>query len=212
MKVKAALLASGRGTNFQALMEATRADQLSVEWVALVCDRPNAPVIEKAKLSGIEVKMVLQESRIHQDEKILEALRPYQPQFLVMAGYTRIVTAKLLEAFRSPRGYTRVTNIHPSLLPAFPGLHSYEKAYDYGAKWAGVTVHCVEEQVDSGPILAQEVFDISKCESASEVEKLGLAVEHRLYSQTLKWFFEEKFELSHRGGEGPKRRICVRPN
>src|SRR6185437_4066764 len=126
-------------------------------------------------------------------QAVLDALSPFAPHFLVMAGYMKVVSSKLIEAFRSERGYSRITNIHPSLLPAFPGVRSYEQAFRYGAHWTGVTVHLVEEAVDTGPICAQEAFGIAKCQSAEEVERLGLEIEHRLYPSTLQWVLMESF-------------------
>jgi phosphoribosylglycinamide formyltransferase-1 len=115
----------------------------------------------------------------------------------------------LLDAFRSERGYARVTNVHPSLLPAFPGVDSYAQAFEHGAKVAGASVHLVELEIDGGPICAQEAFGIADCASAAEVERRGLEVEHRLYPETLRWVLSEKFAVERRGSQG---RICVRPN
>ena len=109
-----------------------------------------------------------------------------------------------------------MVNIHPSLLPAFPGLNSYAQAYRYGAKVAGVTVHLVEAEVDSGPICAQEAFSIDDCQSEEEVEKRGLAVEHQLFPQVLSWVLPEKFIIERRpllgSSEKANGRLCVCPN
>ena len=145
--------------------------------------------------------------RTRHEELILAALAPLKPAFLILAGYMRILTPRLLGAFRSPRGYARVVNIHPSLLPAFPGTGGYAQAWEHGAKVAGASVHLVDEGVDEGPICAQEAFSIAECRSAEEVEKMGLAVEHRLYPRALSWILEEKFEI-----EKMKGRPCVRPS
>jgi phosphoribosylglycinamide formyltransferase 1 len=208
-----AVLASGRGSNFEALVRAVRDGRLDAEIVALVSDRPQAPALEIARTAGIPALAVAPEStgelterRRRHDERVLEAIAPFAPRFLVMAGYMRIVTPTLIEAFRSERGYARITNIHPSLLPSFPGVESYGQAWKYGAKVAGVTVHLVEESVDSGPVLAQEAFAIADCPDAEAVERRGLAIEHRLYPETLGWALRESFEIEHREG-----RPCVLP-
>ncbi len=206
--IPVAVLASGRGSNFDAILAAIRQGKLDARVVALVSDQPSAPVLQKATAEGIEAICVPglgKERREEHEREILKRLGPFAPRFLVMAGYMRIVTPVLIEAFRSERGYSRVTNVHPSLLPAFPGVKSYAQAFSHGVKVAGVTVHLVEEEVDSGPICAQEAFSIGDCSSAEEVERLGLAIEHRLYPETLSWVLPEKFEVVQREG-----RVCVR--
>jgi phosphoribosylglycinamide formyltransferase-1 len=123
-----------------------------------------------------------------------------------MAGYMRVVSPELIDAFRDPRGFARVTNVHPSLLPAFPGRDAYGQAFRHGAKVSGVTVHLVDDGVDEGPICAQEAFGIGDCRSGEEVESRGLAIEHRLYPATLSWLLAESFEIEREEG-----RIRVRP-
>lgn len=220
--VPIAVLASGRGSNFDAISRAIDAGWLGAKVVAVVSDQPDAPVLDKARALGIPTSVVPAISskeepdrvtrRKKHDARVLEALAPANPRFLVMAGYMRVVTPVLIEAFRSERGYSRITNIHPSLLPAFPGVESYAQAYRYGTCLSGATVHLVEETVDSGPICAQESFSILGCQSEKEVEKLGLAIEHRLYPQTLAWVLAENFEVEYRHSPPALRRLCVRPN
>jgi phosphoribosylglycinamide formyltransferase-1 len=214
-KPRIVVLASGRGSNFEAIARAVESGRLEADVAAVISDQPSAGVLDKARALGIEVKLVApgpaanpEERRRSHERKILEEIRPYSPRFLVMAGYMRVVTSTLLDAFRSERGYTRITNVHPSLLPAFPGLRAYEQAFQHGAQVAGVTVHLVEEGVDEGPICAQEAFSITGCADADEVERRGLEVEHRLYPATLDWVLKESFQVENRGA----RRICVRPN
>ena len=107
----------------------------------------------------------------------------------------RLLGAPVLEFFKSERGYVRIVNIHPSLLPAFPGKNSYQRAFEHGCLVTGVTVHFVDEGLDSGWICAQESFSISDCQSATDVENKGLPIEHRLYVDTLKWVLPEMFEV-----------------
>ena len=165
------IFASGRGSNFDALHKAVEEKQLAADILAVISDNPEALVLEKARKVGIPaVAIPFQggQSRAEHERKIVEALKPFQPKFLAVAGYMRIVTDLLIEAFRSEKGYARIVNIHPSLLPAFPGLNAYEQAFHAGVKFAGATVHLVEKEVDSGPICAQEVFSIEECRSVSE--------------------------------------------
>ncbi len=231
--ISIAVLASGRGSNFDAILRAARQGDLEAHIAAVVSDRKEAPVLEKARAAGIPALVIppsappparpapparergappAKTARAYRgdpyrDEKILELLAAYSPRFLVLAGYMRIVTPKLIEAFRSPRGYSRIVNIHPSLLPAFPGVDSYGQAFRHGTQVAGVTVHLVEEEVDAGPICAQQAFSIQGMKSVEEVEKRGLEIEHRLYPETLKWVLPERFDI-----EARERRLCVCPH
>lgn len=224
MRVRIAVLASGRGSNFEAILHAVEAGKLDVQIVALISDAPNAPVLEKAQRHGIPAFYIPFESRNQHESRILAQLselgESLRPQFLVLAGYKRIIGSTLLEAFRSIRGYSRIVNVHPSLLPAFPGLSSYAQAFRYGVKVTGVTVHLVEEGVDTGPICAQEAFLIADCSSEEEVELRGLQVEHRLFPQTLEWILKENFEITSREQKRKfgqnltdltERRLCVCP-
>ncbi len=214
-----AILASGRGSNFEALMTALDQGRFAAEVKALICDKPGAPVLEKARARGIPAILLHQpgpaqplgERKLHWRDALLRVLEPLDVRFLVLAGYMRILHDDVIEAYRDPRGYARIVNIHPSLLPAFPGLHSYEQAFRHGCKVTGATVHFVEPEMDSGPICAQEAFAIDGCRDADEVERLGLALEHRLYPETLRWILEEKFDLQCRD-TNRRRLCCVRPN
>lgn len=214
------VLASGRGSNFDAIVAAIRADKLNAEICAVISDKADAAVLAKAKAVGIpaialpvsekQKSLGLADRRKSYDETLIKAIKVFSPRFLVMAGYMRVASSVLIESFRSVRGYTRIINIHPSLLPSFPGTNSYAQAYAHGAKITGVTVHLVEVDVDSGPICAQEAFSIADCKSAAEVEMRGLEVEHRLYPATLSWLLAERFELETRV-QDKIRRLSVRP-
>jgi len=217
------VLASGRGSNFDAIQNAIENRSLSARILAVISDRPEAPVLEKAMKKGIEAVALpftqsstpagssIEARRQEHEDRLVKELEKIQPRFIVLAGYKRIVTSHLIEAFRSDRGYSRIVNIHPSLLPAFSGLNSYAQAFQYGVKVTGVTVHLVEQQVDSGPICAQEAFSIADCSNEEEVEERGLLVEHRLYPSALSWILPEKFDLERHSvkAEG---RLCVRQN
>jgi phosphoribosylglycinamide formyltransferase-1 len=214
--VPVAVLASGRGSNFKAILEAIGARRLDAEVVGLVSDRADARALEIAAEAGIRRVVVeapaagtgsLEERRARHELAILDALAPLGARFLVLAGYMRIMSPVLIGAFRSPRGYARITNVHPSLLPAFPGVHSYGQAFRYGAQVSGVTVHLVDEKVDHGPICAQRSFAIGGCRSEAEVEGLGLKIEHELYPETLRWVLPERFDVETLEG-----RLRVRPN
>jgi phosphoribosylglycinamide formyltransferase-1 len=211
--VSIAVFASGRGTNFQAIADAIDAGTLSARISVLLSDRVEARAVELARSRGLRavtVPPVPGLGREHHEERVLAALAegPDQPRFIVLAGYMRILSAAFLERFRSEKGYARVVNIHPSLLPAFPGRDSYARAFEHGSQLTGVTVHLVEPEVDAGPILAQEAFSIADCRSTGEVERRGLAIENRLYPRTLSWVLPETFAVERNAD----RRLCVRAN
>lgn len=212
-KTPIAIFASGRGSNFDAIHAAVSAGKLDADIRAVVSDKADAPVLTKARSHGLRAICIeppksgaIEARRLEHEKKILAELKPFEPRFLVLAGYMRIMTPHLIESFRSERGYTRIVNVHPSLLPAFPGVDSYGQAFSYGVKTTGVSVHLVECEVDSGPICAQEAFGIEDCQTLEEVEKRGLAVEHRIFPETLKWILPEAFSIEKRPGG----RICVR--
>lgn len=209
MRTSFAVFASGRGSNFDAICRAIREERLVHDLRVLLTDQTDAGVIERAHFWQVPVEVVpvktvpgdsLLERRQRHEREILLRLKSYSPSWVVLAGYKRVLTSELIEAFRSGSGWTRLVNIHPSLLPAFPGLNSYRQAFDYGCKVAGVTVHLVEEAVDGGPICAQQSFSIEGCQTPEDVEKMGLAIEHQILPDALNWLFAEQFDFKKSPG------------
>lgn len=197
---KIAILASGRGSNFEAIARAILNHTLPADLVLVASDRKQAPVLEKAQALGFKT---LQEK----DQKLLKAaLLEHKVDYVVLAGFMRILTAEFIAAFADSRGFSRIVNIHPSLLPAFPGLDSYRRAFEAGVPETGVTVHFVDAGVDTGPICAQRSFSIADCQSVEDVERRGLSLEHQLYPETLAWILKNNFEISERKG-----RLHVQP-
>jgi phosphoribosylglycinamide formyltransferase-1 len=174
------VFASGRGSNFDALLKATKTGVLPGQIVGLVCSKPDAEVIQKAKDANIPVLVSRDEEQIH------SWIQASPARHLVLAGYMKILSADFINKYRDKNGNSQIVNIHPSLLPNFKGVNAYKQAWEAGVKVTGVTVHLVEPDLDSGPILAQESFIISGCKNLAEVEARGLAVEHVLYPQALK--------------------------
>lgn len=214
-KVPIVIFASGRGSNFDAIVDTINSGKLNAEITALVCDQPGAPVLVKARKAGINTLLIpFENNRDYHESKILDSLSTVNFRFLVLSGYMRIITPIIINKLKSHRGYSRIANIHPSILPSFPGLNSYGKAFNYGCKIAGVTVHLVDNNMDDGPICAQEAFSIEDCKDETEVENRGLIIEHRLYSETLEWVLREKFDVEERmitvHSGTIKRRMCVR--
>jgi phosphoribosylglycinamide formyltransferase 1 len=153
MPLKIAILASGRGSNAQTIINAIDDGTLSAEIQCLICNNPGAPVLDMAREAGIPTHIVPHAglSREDHEARVLEALDQYEIDYLVLAGYMRLMTPKFLRNFKL-EGHYRIINIHPSLLPAFPGTNAYEDAFHYGVKVSGITVHFVNEQMDNGPI------------------------------------------------------------
>jgi phosphoribosylglycinamide formyltransferase-1 len=215
-KKRIAVFASGRGSNFKSIVAAIESGSLQAEIVALICDKEDAPVLSFAKEKGVPAFFVSlpkipdkELQRRDHEKKIMEILTPLHAQFIVLAGYTRILSPLFLAHFKSEKGYYKVINIHPSLLPSFSGLQGYAKAFAYGCKRAGFTVHFVDEKCDQGPICDQVSFSISECISTEEVEKKGLELENKHFPEILSWILQENFEIEQRVFDH-QRRTCVR--
>lgn len=193
MPLNIALLASGRGSNAKALMEAIDAGRLDAQVQCLISNMPEAPVLEIARQANIHTDTVPHQglSRDTHERNLLKVLSRYEIDYIVLAGYMRLITPVFLQAFQGD-GHYRVVNIHPSLLPAFPGTQGYEDAYHYGVKVSGVTVHFVDEQMDHGPILLQESFPRLETDTLEEFKQRGLALEHQLYPKALQLLAEKK--------------------
>lgn len=183
-----AVFASGTGSNFLALVEAVKEGRLNASIHLLVCDRPGAPVIEKAKHAGIETFVAAPKtfhSKADYEGSILKVLAEKGIDVLILAGYMRLVGSTLLEAYPS-----KIINIHPSLLPEFTGLDAIKRAYESGTKKTGVTVHLVDEGMDTGPVLAQETLPILSDETLEELETRMHALEHELFPRAIQAFLE----------------------
>jgi len=196
-KIKVAVLASGRGSNFKAIQDAIIAGRVDAEIKVLISNKPDAPAIEIAKQNKIPVEIVERKdfkTREEMDEKIKTVLDSYGVGLVVLAGYMVVLKGKkLLESYKN-----RIINIHPSLLPSFPGVDAQKQAFDYGAKISGVTIHLVDETLDAGPILYQEPVDISDCKSADEAALKILEIEHRAYAKVVDSFSKGRYVVEGR--------------
>ncbi|TDL30621.1 phosphoribosylglycinamide formyltransferase [Jeotgalibacillus sp. S-D1] len=189
---KIALFASGNGSNVQAMIDAIERNKLSATIELLVCDRPNAYVIERAKQAGIEV-FVFQaktfSSKEEYEKVILSKLQQKEIKWIVLAGYMRLIGRVLLTSYEK-----RIINIHPSLLPAFAGKDAVGQAIDYGVKVMGVTVHFVDEGMDTGPIISQCSFHVEDKMERSDIELKIHQIEHQLYPSTLQKLFNQNIQ------------------
>jgi len=182
-QVTIAVFASGNGSNFQAIADAVKEGRLDARIGLLVCDRPNAAVIGRAEAAGVPVFAFRPKeyaSREAYETVILEQLRKRQVDIVVLAGYMRILTHVMVEAY-----WGRMINIHPSLLPSFPGLDAIGQALRHGVKVTGVTVHLVDGGMDSGPILAQRAIEIGADDTEGTLAARVHEIEHKLYPEVI---------------------------
>jgi len=186
--IKIAVLVSGRGSNLEAILESIQKNELAAEVVAVLSNNPDSYALKIARKHNLPVVAVDHRgtSRKEHEKLVLQALKPFAPDYLVLAGYMRILSGDFLSHFKDGDGYFKVINIHPSLLPAFPGKSAYEDAFNYGVRISGITIHLVDEQVDHGPILAQAIFERQADDTLESFQARGLAVEHKLFPQVLK--------------------------
>lgn len=181
--MRIAVLASGSGSNFQAIAEAVQEKKIAAEIVLLFCDKKGAYVLERAENFGVpSVNFSPKDfsSKAEYEARLLDVLKEYDVELLVLAGYMRIMGPTILEAFPN-----RILNIHPSLLPNFPGLHGIKDAFEAQVAETGVTVHYVDAGVDTGPIIAQEKVTIAKEDTLEMLEEKIHAVEHQLYPRVV---------------------------
>ena len=181
-----AIFASGSGTNFEALVNE---NYKNGEIVLLICDKPEAYVIERAKNHNIpyavfELKKL--GNKVAYEQAIVDKLKEEKIDLILLAGYMKIVDETLLNAYEG-----RIINIHPALLPSFKGAHGIADAYNYGVKIMGVTIHYVNKEVDGGKIIAQDCFHLNG-ETLDEAEAKIHQIEHKLFPETLKKLLEEK--------------------
>lgn len=188
-KLKIGVLLSGSGTNLQAIIDQIEAG-LPVEIVKVISSRPDAYGIERAKAAGIPVRALNRDvyaDRNAADQLIVDELQAAGAEYVVMAGYMRMVTPVMLNAFPD-----RVVNLHPALLPSFKGAHGISDAFDAGVKVTGVTVHFANEEYDKGPIIAQEPVIIAEDDTLDSLEAKIHAVEHELYPRVLRLLAERR--------------------
>lgn len=191
-----AVFASGSGSNFQAIVDEVNRGKLAVSVEMLICDRPDAYVITRAHAAGIPVFAVQPKSyrsKVAYEQAIVQVLQAKQVDLLVLAGYMRLITSVIIEAYRE-----RIINVHPSLLPAFPGVKAVQQALDHGVKVTGVTVHIVDEGLDSGPILAQQALDVHPNDDEQTLLMRMQAVEHHLLPEVIGWFAGGKVHIIDR--------------
>jgi phosphoribosylglycinamide formyltransferase-1 len=198
--LRVAVLASGRGSNLQAIIDAIEAGQVQAQIVAVISNKKDAVALDRARKHGLPELFVdpkpfagQPDSREAYDRALLEVLQQQHVELVLLAGYMKIVTAVLVNAFAN-----RMMNIHPSLLPSFPGLEVQKKAIDWGCKLAGCTVHFVTEGVDEGPIIVQAAVPVLDSDTPEALAARILEQEHKIYPQAVQLFAEGRLKVNGR--------------
>jgi phosphoribosylglycinamide formyltransferase-1 len=194
--IKAAVLASGNGSNLQAIINAAEAGELGAELAIVISDKPDAFALERAKKHNIKTAVVTKQefsTRAAFDEKVIEILKENRVELVILAGFMRIITKAFIEAFPM-----RIINIHPSLLPSFPGLNVQKKALEYGVRFSGCTVHFVEEGVDTGPIILQAAVPVKNDDTVESLSTRILKEEHRIYPEAIRLFSNDRLRIEGR--------------
>jgi phosphoribosylglycinamide formyltransferase 1 len=196
MKKRIAVLLSGRGSNFEALAESAAAGRIPGAEIAIVIsNQPDALGLKKAEERGIATRMIPSKGlqREVYDRQVTAVLQEYKVDLICLAGYMRLLSPYFVAAFPQ-----KILNIHPSLLPSFPGLESQKQALEHGVKFAGCTVHFVDEKLDAGPIILQAVVPVLDSDDESALSKRILNEEHRIYSEAVKLILEGNWRIEGR--------------
>ena len=194
--MKIGILISGRGSNMLALADAVRDGRVAEAEIAVVIsDQARAGGLQLAAERGLKTLVIERRgrTRVEHDCEIIAALRALEVELVCLAGYMRLLSAEFIEAWRG-----RTLNIHPSLLPAFPGLDAQRQALAYGVKWTGCTVHFVDETLDGGPIIAQRVVPVMDDDTEETLAARILVEEHRLYPEALRRVVSGDYEIAGR--------------
>jgi len=193
MTKRIGVLLSGRGSNFEALADSVAAGRIPHAEIGVVLsNRDGAPGIDKANQRGIATKVIPSKGLEREafDRQVVAVLSEHKVDLICLAGYMRLLSPYFVAAFPN-----RILNIHPSLLPAFPGLESQRQALEYGVKFAGCTVHFVDENLDAGPIVLQAVVPVLDNDTDASLSERILAEEHRLYTEAVKIVLDGKFKI-----------------
>ena len=193
MSLRLAVLVSGSGSNLQSIIDKSEAGALDARVVLVLSNKPGAYGLERAERHGIPTLALdhtAYESREAFDRAMVAAIREARADTVVLAGFMRLLTPGFLEAFPG-----RVVNIHPALLPSFPGVHGQGDAADYGVKLSGATVHFVDEKMDSGPVIIQAAVPVVPGEDGDSLGARILAFEHRIFPQALQWLAQGRLRV-----------------
>lgn len=203
------VLVSGSGTNLQAILDAVAAGRLRAKIAVVISNVATAKALDRAKGANVPIAVVDHKTftgREAFDAALVETLRAHQVDCVVLAGFMRLVTPVLLGAFPN-----RVVNIHPALLPAFPGVHAQRQALEYGARVTGCTVHFVDAGMDTGPIIAQSTVPVLDSDDEATLVARLLEKEHALLPEVLQWIADGRVEVIAGAGDNKRPRVTVKP-
>lgn len=192
--VNLAIFASGRGSNFSAIVKAISQGKIKAKSVILICDKPEALVVKRAQKARVKIVLVKREDWTNPadfEEAIIQRLKHYKIDLIALAGFMRILSPVFVKQYRN-----RIMNIHPSLLPAFKGAHAIRDAFNRKVSSTGVTVHFIDEQVDHGPVILRQKVKIGRKDTLALLEKRIHSVEHKLYPEAIKLFIDGKVRIS----------------
>ncbi|MBI4697524.1 MAG: phosphoribosylglycinamide formyltransferase [Nitrospirae bacterium] len=190
------VLASGRGSNFQSIIDSINSGYIKANISALITDNPEASAIQRAKNNNIDTFIIRPKDFQNRDSyysNIADMLTGRGVELVVLAGFMRVVGRPLIQAFKN-----RIMNIHPALLPSFPGLHGQKQAVDYGVKISGCTVHFVDEGVDTGPVIIQAAVPVHDDDTEESLSDKILKEEHKIFPLAIKLFSEGKIAVEGR--------------
>jgi len=190
------VLASGRGSNFQAIIDSIENGYLKAKIALLITDNPNAYAIERAKNHGIETLIMRPKDFPDKDSyylNIANELKERGTELVILAGFMRVVGKSLIQEFPN-----KIMNIHPAILPSFPGLHGQKQAVDYGVKISGCTVHFVDEGIDTGPIIIQSAVPVYEDDTEESLSERILKQEHKIFPMAIKLFSEGRITVEGR--------------
>ncbi|QJW44509.1 phosphoribosylglycinamide formyltransferase [bacterium BFN5] len=190
------ILASGRGSNLQSIIDAILAGKLAAEIGVVISDKPDANALKRAadlNLTAVCVDRKQYKTQQEFEQALVNQLKLHKVELVILAGFMRILSPYFVHAFAN-----RIMNIHPSLLPAFPGKHAQEQAIQYGAKVSGCTVHFVDEGMDSGPIILQQAVPVMPDDTPATLAERILQQEHIIYPQAIKLYIEKKLQIEGR--------------
>lgn len=192
---KLGILLSGRGSNFEAIAESIKAGRLDAEIAIVISNRADAPGLESARRRGLNARLIASKGRVREehDREVITALKQAKVDLVCLAGYMRLLSPEFVRAFPN-----RILNIHPSLLPAFPGLDAQKQALEYGAKVSGCTVHIVDEHLDHGPIIVQKTVPVLETDDEHSLSVRILEQEHIAYTEALRLMLSGEVELQGR--------------
>ncbi|HZU31099.1 MAG TPA: phosphoribosylglycinamide formyltransferase [Candidatus Angelobacter sp.] len=192
---KLGILLSGRGSNFEAVADSVKAGRLQAEIAIVISNRADAPGLEAAKRRGLNTLLIPSKGRVREehDAEVVSALKTAQVDLVCLAGYMRLLSPAFIRAFPN-----QIVNIHPSLLPAFPGMDAQKQALEYGVKVTGCTVHFVDEHLDHGPIILQKTVPVLGSDNEQSLSARILEQEHKAYSEALALLLLNQVEIQNR--------------